>query len=197
MIKNLDRISDMPNGKSSTECRKGLAQCANKTTQNHPMPTSKAVFTTLPKRFRQKAESLPLPCGNGKNTYNFFKKLIFFQGFRWTCGILFWQSCWTSFNKKLKKIAQKTKIIEKIHFSQKNSIKKFLGTHWIQFLQPNAFCSSSKMDREKFLLSIISPQIFLPRGEMHFSRPSRKMPAGRPSFFLSKSAKELKIYMNF
>ena len=92
---------------------------SNKTSQDDPMHTSKAVFTTLPKSFRQKAESLPLTCENGKNTYNFFRKLIFFQGFRWTCGRLFWQSCWTSFNKKLKKFAQKTKIIKKIHFFPK------------------------------------------------------------------------------
>ena len=91
----------------------------------------------------------------------FSKKGNFFQGFRWTCGILFWQSCWTSFNKKLKKFAQKTKIIKKIHiFSQKNSIKTFLWTRWIQFSQPNTFCLSSKMDREKFFLSRNSPQIF-------------------------------------
>ena len=30
---------------------------------------------------------------------------------------------------------------------------------------------------------------------MHFSRPSRKTLAGGPSFFLSKSAKELKTYV--
>ena len=53
------------------------------------------------------------------------------------------------------------------------------------------------MDREKFLRSIISPQIFLPRSEMHFSRKSRKTLAGRHSFFLSKSAKEFKNYINF
>ena len=57
IIKILDRFSDIPNGKSSTVRRKGLAHGAKKTSQNHPMPTSKAVFTTLPKSFRQKLES--------------------------------------------------------------------------------------------------------------------------------------------
>ena len=74
VIKSLDRFSDIPIGKSSTECQQGLAQCANKTSQNHPMPTSKAVFTTLPKSFRQRFESFLLISGKDKNTYNFFKK---------------------------------------------------------------------------------------------------------------------------
>ena len=39
------------------------------------MDTSKAVFATLPKSFRQRAESLSLTCENGKNTYNFFEKM--------------------------------------------------------------------------------------------------------------------------
>ena len=43
----------------------------------------------------------------------FRKKVIFFQGFRWICGILFWQSCWISFNEKLRKFAKKTKILNK------------------------------------------------------------------------------------
>ena len=81
MIKNLDPFSYIPNGKYSTECRKGLAQCANKTSQNHPMPTSKAVFTTLPKSFRQKFEIFLLVSEKDKNTYNFFKKLYFLQMF--------------------------------------------------------------------------------------------------------------------
>ena len=81
MIKNLDRFSDIPTGKSSTECRKGLAQCANKTSQNNPMPTSKAVFTTLPKSFRQKFESFLLISEKDKNTYSFFKNLNFLQWF--------------------------------------------------------------------------------------------------------------------
>ena len=38
------------------------------------MDTSKAVFTSLPKSFRQGAESLSLTCENGKNSYNFFEK---------------------------------------------------------------------------------------------------------------------------
>ena len=74
VIKNLDRFSDIPIGKSSTECRQGLAQCANKTSQNHPMPTSKAVFTPLPKSFRQKLEGFLLISGKDKNTYNFLEK---------------------------------------------------------------------------------------------------------------------------
>ena len=45
------------------------------------MDTSKAVFTNLPKSFCQKAESLPLTCGNGKNTYNFFEKSNFLPSF--------------------------------------------------------------------------------------------------------------------
>ena len=81
MIKNLNRFSDIPNGKSSTECRKGLAQCANKTTQNHPMPTSKAVFTALPQSFCQKFEKFLLISGKDKNTYSFFKKFNFLQMF--------------------------------------------------------------------------------------------------------------------
>ena len=81
MIKNLDRFSDIPNGKSSTERRKGLAHGAKKTSQNHPMPTSKAVFTTLPKSFRQKLESFLLISEKDKNTHNFFKKLYFLQKF--------------------------------------------------------------------------------------------------------------------
>ena len=80
-VKKLDRVSDIPNGKSSTECRKGLAQCANKTTQNHPMPTSKAVFTALPQSFCQKFEKFLLISGKDKNTYSFFKKLNFLQMF--------------------------------------------------------------------------------------------------------------------
>ena len=129
MIKKLNRFSDIPNGKSSTECWERLAKCANKTSQNHPMPTSKAVFTTLPKSFRQRAESLPLTCENGKNTYNSFKKLVFFQGFRWTCGILYWQSCWSSFNKNLKKVAQKTKITKKYTFFPIKTPLKYSSGH--------------------------------------------------------------------
>ena len=45
------------------------------------MDTSKAVFTTLPKIFRQRAESLSLTCENGKNTYNFFQKISFLPRF--------------------------------------------------------------------------------------------------------------------
>ena len=74
MIKSLDRFSDIPNGKSSTERRKGLAHCAKKISQNHPMPTSKAVFTPLPKSFRQKLEGFLLISGKDKNTYNFLEK---------------------------------------------------------------------------------------------------------------------------
>ena len=81
MIKNLDRFSDIANGKSSTERRKWLAHGAKKTSQNHPMPLSKAVFTTLPKNFRQKLESFFLISEKDKNTHNFFKKFYFLQRF--------------------------------------------------------------------------------------------------------------------
>ena len=74
MIKSLDRFSDIPSGKSSTESQKRLAPCANKTSQNHPMPTSKPVFTTLPKSFRQRFECFLLISGKDKSTYNFLKK---------------------------------------------------------------------------------------------------------------------------
>ena len=113
--------------------------------------TCRKVFARGPKVFRSFVETV-------RTSRIFSKKVVFFQGFRWTCGILFWQSCWNFFNKKLKKFAQKTKIIKKIQFFQRNSTKKFLGTHWKQFLQPNTFCSSSKMDRVKFLPSRNSPQ---------------------------------------
>ena len=81
MIRKLDRISDIPNGKSSTECRKGLAQCAKKTSQKHPMLTSKAVFTTLLKNFRPDFETFLLISEKDKNTYIFFKKNKFLPGF--------------------------------------------------------------------------------------------------------------------
>ena len=81
------------------------------------MDTSKAVFATLPKSFRQRAESLSLTCENGKNTNNLFEKRVFyFQGFRWTCGILFWQSCWNSFKKNWKSSLKKRKSLKIIHF---------------------------------------------------------------------------------
>ena len=120
LIKNLDRFSDITNGKSSTECRKGLAQCANKTSQNHPMPTSKAVFTTLPKSFRQNAESLPLTCENGKNTYNFFQKINFLPSF----PVDMWNSVSAIlldfFQQKTEKVCSKNEKHRKIYvFSQK------------------------------------------------------------------------------
>ena len=161
------------------------------------MHTLKAVFTTLPKSFCQNVESFSLISEKDKNTWKFFqKKIIFFKCFLSTGRLQFWQSCLKYCHKKLKKFAQKTKLITKYTFSsQKTFVKMFLGTRRIQFLQPKIFCSSSKMDREKFLLSIISPQTILPRGETHFSRASRRTLAGRPSFFLSTSAKELKTYV--
>ena len=105
MIKNLDRFSDIPNGKSSTECRKGLAQCANKTSQNHPMPTSKAVFTTLPKVF---VKSLKVFCSflkKMKTPTIFSKNLIFFKAFLSTHRFQFRQSCSQYSDKMLKKFA--------------------------------------------------------------------------------------------
>ena len=47
---------------------------SEKSFQYDPIDTAKAVFTTLPKSFRQRAESFSLTCENGKNTYNFFEK---------------------------------------------------------------------------------------------------------------------------
>ena len=80
MIKNLDRFSDTPNGKSSTECQRRLAKCANKTSQKHHMLTSKAVFTTLLKKLRRSFETFLLISEKDKNTYIFLKKITFLPG---------------------------------------------------------------------------------------------------------------------
>ena len=106
MIKTLDPSSDIPNGKSSTECRKGLDQCANKTSQNHLMPTSKAVFTTLPTSLRQNLKDFWSFLKNTRTPTIFSKNLIFFQDFLWTRRFQFWQSCSMYFDQKLKKFAE-------------------------------------------------------------------------------------------
>ena len=75
------------------------------------------VFARGPKVFRSLVKTVRTPT-------IFSKKVIFFQGFWWTCGFLFWQSCWNSFNKKLKKFAQKTKVIEKVYIFTKKYLHK-------------------------------------------------------------------------
>ena len=60
---------------------KGELMVQKKTSQNHPMPTSKAVFTPLPKSFRQKLESFLLISEKDKNTQIFFRKHNFLQRF--------------------------------------------------------------------------------------------------------------------
>ena len=53
--------------------------------------TCRKVFARRPKVFRSLVETVRTPT-------IFSKKVIFFQVFRWTCRILFWQSCWTFSN---------------------------------------------------------------------------------------------------
>ena len=159
MIKNLDRFSDIPNGKSSTECRKGLAQCANKTSQNHPMPSSKAVFTTLPKSFRQKFESFSLISEKDKNTYIISKKNNFPPGFPWTGRFQFWQSYSKYFDQKLKKTAQWTTMIKNYtFFSKKSSLKCCSGHVEYRFYNRKFSARCQKWQRivffEKILLEI-------------------------------------------
>ena len=132
---------------------------SKKTFQYDPMDTSKAVFTTLPKSFRQMVENFSLISEKKTKAPTIFSKnLIFFLDFLWTRRFQFWQPCSKYFDQKLKKFAQKTKLIKKFTFPLKKTfVKMFLGTRRIQFLQQKKLCSLSINDREKFF-SKNSPQ---------------------------------------
>ena len=58
------------------------------------------------KKFSSKFERFLVISEKYKNTYNFFKNVIFFQDFLWTRKFQFWQSCSMYFDRKVKKFAE-------------------------------------------------------------------------------------------
>ena len=160
LIRNLDGFSDISAGKTSTECRKSLIQCAkrinisdffsNKTSQKDPMHTSKAVFTTLPKKFCQKVESFSLISQKDKNIYNFFKKLNFLQGFHVDKLISVSTILFELFWQEAENVCSINKTDKKNNFFKKTSVKMFFGTRRIDFSQPKIFFSLCKKNREFF-----------------------------------------------
>ena len=99
--------------------------------------------------------------------------------------------------QKTEKVRSKNENHKKIRFSQKNSIKLFLGHVEYSFHSRTLFASRPKWTGKSYFFQEILLKFYLPTGKMHFSRPSRKTLAGRPSFFLSRSTKEMKTYKNF
>ena len=155
--------------------------------------TCQKVFARRPNVFRWLVKTVRTPA-------IFFRKLIFFQGFRWTCGILFWQSCWNSFNKKLRKFAQKTKIIKKYDFSKKNSIKLFLGHVEYSFHSRTLFARHPKRTGKSFFLHKFSSNfIYLEVKCTFLDRPEKRLPEG-PVFSCQSPQKNWKftwIFRNY
>ena len=126
-LKNKIVFSNSPARESSTEWRKGFAQSARmlksiwffskKVSHNDIMDTSKAVFTTLPKKNSPEGRKFLAHFWKKiTHTHSFFSKIFSFQDFLWKRTFQFWQTCWKSFDKKLKQFAQRTKNMKNIHF---------------------------------------------------------------------------------
>ena len=74
MIKNLDRFSDIPNGKSLTERQKGLAHGAKKNFSKSSYAHIESSIHNPAKKFSTKVWKFLLISGKYKNTYNFLEK---------------------------------------------------------------------------------------------------------------------------
>ena len=149
-------FSNNPARKSSTECRKGFAQCARmlksiwlflkKNSHIDIMDTSKAVFTTLPKNFRRRVKVFGSFL-NKNSTYTIFSTKYFLSKF--SCGNVHF-----SFGKpagsllaKTEKIRSKNENYEKYTFFQKKtSLKWSSGHEQYCFFLSESFCSLSKND---------------------------------------------------
>ena len=110
-------ISDNFAGKYSTECWKGFAQCDRMIKSIWPYFSKKPLKMILWMRWKQFSQNCQNVFVRSPKFFRYFlktirtatifsTKLIFFQGFLWSCRIQFWQSCRRSFDKKLKKFAQ-------------------------------------------------------------------------------------------
>ena len=81
IIKILDRFSDIPNGKSSTVRRKGLAHGANKLLKIIQCPHRKQYSQPCQKVFVKSSKVFLLITEKDKNNQNFFRKHNFLQRF--------------------------------------------------------------------------------------------------------------------
>ena len=93
-----------------------------------------------------------------KNTYNFFKKIFFFQVFLWTRRIQFWQSCGKSFDKIPKIFPQKTKRKKIYIFSKKTWLECSWGHVEYCVLQRKNFVLVVQKWQTKVFFSNNSPQ---------------------------------------
>ena len=83
------------------------------------MNTLKAVFTKLPKNFRQKAESFSFNSERGKNTYKLSKKIYFFPSFPVDTWISVLAILLEVFWQKSEKVCTINKNLKKYNFLQK------------------------------------------------------------------------------
>ena len=162
-LKNKMVFSNNPAQKTSSECRKGNAQCARMLksiffVKKIPI----LILWTHQKQFSQRCRNIFARGSKFLAHFwirtahtQFFQQNIFFPSFLVETYNSVLAILLEVFWPKTEKIAQKVKFLKNIHFFRKNFIEMILGTCRILFLQAESFCSLSKNDKMFFFQQIL------------------------------------------